>query len=98
MNLYKEIKQIAKKQEQIRYLISKLTEQNEEFEDYGIDWETATFVTLSKENIQYFKDHNGVTEDYFVIQNTGYCEDDFYGELYFKTDVAGQYVRVDFRC
>lgn len=38
-------------------------------------------------------DNCGLVDDlYYCKQYTGYCEDDFYGTLYFKTDVPGQYV------
>lgn len=42
-------------------------------------------------------DNCGLVDDlYYCNQYTGYCEDDFYGTLYFKTDVPGQYVAVPF--
>lgn len=40
-------------------------------------------------------DDYGLTDDlYFCDQSTGYSGDYFYGTLYFKTDVPGQYVAV----
>lgn len=93
MKTFKEVKEIAKCVSKIGMLVDKL-------EDYidtdGINWYTATFVLLDKEDIENFKNSNGVTEDYFVNQWTGYCGDDYCGELYFKTDVSGQYVQVHF--
>ena len=42
-------------------------------------------------------DNCGLVDDlYYCEQYTGYCEDYFYGTLYFKTDVPGQYVAVPF--
>lgn len=42
-------------------------------------------------------DNCGLTDDlYYCDQHTGWCEDDFHGTLYFKTDVPGQYVAVPF--
>lgn len=42
-------------------------------------------------------DNYGLTDDlYYCEQYSGYCEDSFYGRLYFKTDVPGQYVVVPF--
>ena len=42
-------------------------------------------------------DNSGLVDDlYYCNQHTGYCEDHFYGTLYFKTDVPGQYVAVPF--
>lgn len=94
MNRYKEIKQIAKCMTKIMYLIEKLEKGG--FDADGIDWTSAEFVSLDKEDIRHFENTNGVTEDYYVDQWTGYCEDDYFGYLYFKTDVNGQYVKVHF--
>lgn len=42
-------------------------------------------------------DNCGLVDDlYFCKQYTGYLEDDYYGTLYFKTDVPGQFVAVPF--
>lgn len=42
-------------------------------------------------------DNYGLINDlYYCDQHTGYCEDHFYGTLYFKTNVPGQYVAVPF--
>lgn len=42
-------------------------------------------------------DNSGLVDDlYYCDQHTGYCEDYFFGTLYFKTDVPGQYVAVPF--
>lgn len=93
MKTFKEVKEIAK-------CVAKIGRLAEKMHDYidtdGIEWYTATFVSLTKEDIDDFEENNGVTEEYFVTQSTGYCEDCYYGELYFKTDVPGQYVRVNY--
>lgn len=93
MEAFNEVKEIALRVSEIGTLVDKL-------EDYidteGINWYTAAFVSLDKEDIEHFEKTNGVTESYFVDQWTGYAEDDYHGELYFKTDVPGQYVRVHF--
>ncbi len=94
MTVFKEIKEIAKCMSKINRLAEKLAHDGLDCD--GIVWPTATFVSLDKEDIEHFQDTNGVTEEYFVDQWVGYCEDDFHGELYFKTDVPGQYVRVHF--
>lgn len=93
METFKEVKEIAKCVSKIGFLAKKL---DALMDTDGIEWYTAQFVSLDKEDIEHFKNTNGVTEEYFVDQWTGYCEDDFHGELYFKTDVPGQYVRVHF--
>ena len=42
-------------------------------------------------------DNCGLVDDlYYCNQHPGFCEDHFYGTLYFKTDVPGQYVAVPF--
>lgn len=42
-------------------------------------------------------DNYGLVDDlYYCNQHTGYCEDYFYGTLYFKTDVPGQFVAIPF--
>lgn len=42
-------------------------------------------------------DNAGLVDDlYYCKQYTGYCEDDFFGTLYFKTNVPGQFVAVPF--
>lgn len=93
MNTYKEVKEIAKCNAKVAHLAEKL----EKIVDTdGLEWETARFVSLSKEEIEDFEQSNGVTDDYYVNQWTGYCEDDFHGYVYFKTDVPGQFVQVHF--
>lgn len=96
MQVYKEVKEIAKCNEKRNHLASQLSDHG--FENDDIDWNTAQFVSLSKESIAHFKDTCCETEDYFVSQSVGYLGDDFYGYLYFKTDVPGQYVKVFFAC
>jgi hypothetical protein len=42
-------------------------------------------------------DNSGLVDDqYYCYQTQGYHEDDFYGTLYFKTNVPGQFVQVPF--
>ena len=94
MKLYKEVKEIAKCVAKMRGFIKKLGDSGLDIE--GIEWETARLVSLDKDNIRYLKDKWGETEDYYVEQWAGYCEDSFSGTVYFKTDVPGQYVAVDF--
>lgn len=94
MNLYAEAKEIAKCVAKMRGFIKKLEDKGLDIE--GIEWESARLVGLDKETIQYIKDRGGETEDYYVEQWAWYCKDDFSGIVYFKTDVRGQYVAVDF--
>lgn len=96
MNTYKEIKEIAKCVSKIQRLAKKL---EEELCIDGMDWERAELVSLTKEQIRRFEKTNGVTFSYFVEQHQyDYSEDSYYGWLWFKTDVNGQYVKVPFEC
>ena len=92
MEIYKEIKEIAKAMAKVKHLAEKISEK---IDTEGFDWASAEFVSLDKEDIKHFG-FEGTTDEYFVDQWTGYCEDDYHGYLYFKTDVPGQFVRVYF--
>lgn len=69
----------------------------------GLDFRSAYFVDGCKERNGHLYsngeqlDRDGLVDDlYYCEQYTGYCEDDFYGTLYFKTNVPGQFVAVPF--
>lgn len=75
----------------------------EKMDTEGLDWTSAYFVDGCKErNGHLYRrgemlDRDGLVDDlYYCEQYTGYCEDDFYGTLYFKTNVPGQFVAVPF--
>ena len=93
MKVYSEIKEITECVSKINTLIEKL-DSDYGLDVFGIDWTTVEFVSLDDEDIEYFKNINGVTDDYFVDQRPVYCENDFHGNLYFKTDIPSQYVKV----
>lgn len=93
MNVYPEVKKICSLNLKMAELIKKLSDK---IDLGGVRWETAEFVKLNKQDIEYMKERYYETNDYFTEQHVGYQEDDFYGYLYFKTDVPGQYVRVYF--
>ena len=103
MNIYPEIKQIVELNEKITQLIEKLSSQ---LDVDGCDFNDAYFVKNCEEinNHLYDSERNQldndsyglIDDDYYCCQYTGYCEDDFYGTLYFKTDVPGQFVAVPF--
>lgn len=98
MNTYKEIKEIAKCASKIQRLVEKL-EEKIDIDIDDMDWERTELVSLTKEQIRHFEKTNGVTSDYFVEQHqSGDIEDSWYGWLWFKTDVNGQYVKVPFEC
>ena len=93
MKIYKEIKEIAKCNSKIERLIDRLSERFDVGD--GIEWNTALFVSMKDEDLKRL---DLVDDDYYSDHHKGYWEDDFYGFLYFKTDVPGQYVRVHFQC
>ena len=93
MKIYKEIKEIAKCNSKIERLIDKLSERFDVGDD--IEWNTAIFVSMKDEDLKRL---DLVDDDYYSDHHKGYWEDGFYGWLYFKTDVPGQYVRVHFQC
>ena len=103
MNIYPEIKQIVELSEKITQLIEKLSSQ---LDVDGCDFNDAYFVKNCEEinNHLYDSERNQldndsyglIDDDYYCCQYTGYCEDDFYGTLYFKTDVPGQFVAIPF--
>ncbi|MBQ8559067.1 MAG: hypothetical protein IJ439_03680 [Tyzzerella sp.] len=90
MKQYKEIKQIAKYIQKIQRLSEQLAER---IDVDDIEWNTAHLVSMSKEQLSHLE---LVADEYYVKQYQGYIEDDFYGWLYYATDVPGQYVKVHF--
>lgn len=99
MTIYPEIKKIANKLSQIQMLVNRL-QGNADFDTEGLDFYTAEIVSgLSAREDGLYKNDCLIAEnegDYYCNQSTGYCEDDYYGYLYFKTDVPGQFVRIYF--
>lgn len=104
MNIYPEIKKIAALNEKITQLIRKL---QIKIDADGLDLGAAYFVKDCEERDNHLYDANGnqldndsygpVDDDYYCCQHTGYSEDDFYGTLYYKTDVDGLFVGVPFQ-
>lgn len=99
MKIYKKVKRITNKLAQVHYLIEQL---ETEIECDGIDWSTARLVSGLKEKPDgLYQDGVMIAEwadECYVNQSQGYLEDDYYGHLYFKTDVPGQFVKVWFDC
>ena len=101
MTVIPELKKIACLNDKIEHL-AKIV--GEKMDVDGLDFRSAYLVSgcRAKGKHLYNKDgfrldNSGLVDDlYYCNQHTGYCEDDFYGTLYFKTDVPGQYVAVPF--
>ena len=100
MKIYKEVKKIAGKVAQITRLCESLETKALDVE--GADWFNSQLVSGLAVKGQYLcKGDSRIAkenDDYYVCQWTGYCEDDYYGYLYFKTNVPGQYVKVCYEC
>lgn len=66
----------------------------------GLELQTAELITGCVErNGKLYRNGYciGTNEgDYYCNQSQGYCEDHFFGYLYFKTDVPGEYVKIHF--
>ena len=100
MTIIPELKKIAGLNAKIKRLAEIV---GEKIDADGLGLESAYLISgCSVKGNHLYKDGHrldncGLTDDlYYCDQYTGYCEDDFHGTLYFKTDVPGQYVAVPF--
>lgn len=100
MNVYKEIKQIAMANSRVKSLATLFAEK---FDCDGLDLESAYLIHGCREKNGHLYqngdrlDNGGlVDDDYYCHQITGYLGDDFYGTIYFKTNVPGEFVAVPF--
>lgn len=100
MEIIPEIKKIAGFVSAISNIAERL---KEKIDTDGMDYERSYLVSGCKEKNGHLYQHGdrldncGLVDDlYYCSQHTGYCEDDFYGTLYFKTNVPGQFVAVPF--
>lgn len=100
MTVIPELKKIAGLNAKIKRLAGIISEK---IDADGLNLESAYLISgcSIKGNHLYQDggrlDNSGLVDDlYYCDQHTGYCEDYFYGTLYFKTDVPGQYVAVPF--
>lgn len=101
MQIINELKRIAAANAKRDYWIKQLELSGFETDDLHL--ENARLIDGCKEkNGHLFRgkcmlDNSGLVDDQFYCHQTqGYCEDDFYGTLYFKTNVPGQFVQVPF--
>lgn len=102
MKIYPELKKVAALNDKICRLVDVL---QEKIDIEGLYFQEATLITGCKEKNGHLYqdgvrlDNGGITDnEYYCLQYTGYCEDDFYGTLYFKTDVQGSLWRFRFIC
>lgn len=100
MKVYPEVKKIAALNHKMQVLCEKL---NEKIDCDGLNLTNAYLISgCSEKNGHLYQDgkkldNSGpVDNEYYCKQYTGVCEDDFYGTMYFKTDVPGQFIAVPF--
>ncbi len=100
MKIIPDIKKIAEHVDAMNRLAKKLAT---ELDIDGLMWGSTRILNGCRERggHLYQDDHrldkDGLVDDlYYCAQYAGYCEDDFRGTLYFKTNVPGQFVAVDF--
>lgn len=100
MTIIPELKKIAGANAKIKQLAEIV---GKKIDADGLGLESAYLISgCSVKGKHLYKDGHrldncGLTDDlYYCDQHTGWCEDDFHGTLYFKTDVPGQYVAVPF--
>lgn len=100
MNVYPELKKIAGLNKRIQQLSENLVNKI----DLGdLNLSSATLICGCSEKQGHLY-HNGarldngglVDNDYYCCQYDGLCEDDYFGTVYFKTDVPGQFVAIKF--
>ncbi len=101
MKIYPELKRIAGYNAAITRLVEKLADKLDVAE--GLNFGDADLISGCVERGGHLYqggvrlDNFGLVDDlYYCYQQTGYCEDDYYGMLYFKTNVPGQFVAVPF--
>lgn len=97
MPIYKAAKRIACLNAQLARQVELM---NQEIDPDGIEWYSAELVSgLTARDGKLCYENLPVAEwgdEYYVDQTQGYSGDNYYGWLYFRTDVPGQYVRVHF--
>lgn len=100
MEIHKEIEEIAKRNREINALVQTL---EHKIDIDGLDFTTARFIEDCVESRGHLShegawlDNAGLVDNlYYCEQHTGCCEDDFYGTLYFATDIPGTFIAINF--
>ena len=100
MNVYPELAKIAELNEEIKRLCESVAEK---IDCDGYDLKCAYLVENCIEKNGHLYNEGGkldfqgvVDNDYYCRQYTGYCEDYYYGTLYFATNKKGVFVAVPF--
>lgn len=104
MIVIKSLKKMAGLNDKRERLGEKIRQEMINVDPDGLEIESAYLVSGCKEKDGHLYqdggrlDNGGLIDDtYYCCQHVGYCGDDYYGTLYFKTDVPGQFVAVPFQ-
>ena len=103
MKVFKELKEIALMNEKRDELFENLSEK---IDGDDLDVVHAKIIRGCEEKNGHLYnsdgkrlDNYGLVDDvYYCHQQQGYCEDDYYGTLYYATDEKGVFVAVPFSC
>lgn len=102
MEIIRELKMIAAANAKRDYWIERL-EKSGKVDMDDLHLESAELIDGCKEiNGGLYKnghrlDNSGIVDNqYYCRQMQGYCEDYYFGTIYFKTNVPGQFVSVPF--
>lgn len=101
MNIYHALKTIAENNEIREKTTAQLSEQ---IDIEGYDLSRAKLISGCSEKNGGLYDKDGdridnsglVNGDYYCYQLTGYMEDDFFGTVYYATDVPDTFVAIPF--
>ena len=96
---WKVLKKLAKLNTRRYRLMDQITERKD-FDASDLMLEAAELITgcVERNNKLYRNGELLGTDEgeYYCRQYQGYCEDSYYGNVYFKTDVPGEFVRIPF--
>lgn len=99
MSYAKDLKKLAKLKARLDRMVEHIIK-TADLDTDGLELHGADLITgcTERNGRLYHQGHCiGRDEgDYYCNQSQGYCEDHFFGYLYFKTDVPGEYVRIYF--
>ena len=99
MKIFDDVEKIAQLNTVYENLVLKL---EEELDAEGIDWRTAVIVSGMRTDGEYLYDENAAVvaenceSDYFISACDEIMPGRYVGNLYYRTSVEDQYVRVNY--